>query len=72
MQNRMSRMSKHFLFLTVLFALACEKHPDAGNGTAGSHALAIEWSEPQQVVGSGGGYPFAAVGGIGVKRRQPQ
>jgi len=53
----MSRISKHFLFLTVLFALACEKHPDAGNGTAGSHALAIEWSEPQQVVGSGGGYP---------------
>ena len=52
----MQKVFKYLFFLTIL-AISCEKTPDVGETQDESGDVRIVWEEPQQVVGTGGGYP---------------
>lgn len=51
----MSRAFKYLLLL-AMSAFSCEKSPEA-DGQEDAGDVRIIWEEPQQVVGTGGGYP---------------
>ena len=52
----MQKVFKYLFFLTIL-AISCEKTPDVGETQDESGDVRIVWEEPQQVGGTGGGYP---------------
>ena len=52
----MQKVFKYLFFLTIL-AISCEKKPDVGGTQNETGEVRIVWETPQEVVGTGGGYP---------------